>query len=294
MTHILCLGEVMAELRTDGAGFAVGFAGDTYNTAVYCRRTLRGGRVSYVTRIGHDPLSDGFLAAARGHGVDTSAITRDGAQNLGIYAVKTDARGERSFAYWRSTSAARQMFQTPAELEPLGTADILYLSAISLAILTPGARAALLARLATLRAAGLRIAFDSNFRPSLWPDLATARAVVSQAWQLADIALPSVDDEMALFGDRDARAVLARLRGLGLRHGALKCGAEGPIALDPACPGQTYAPAERVVDTTAAGDSFNGTFLAAHAMGQDEKTALAIAHTQARRVVAAPGAIIAE
>ena len=51
MTRILCIGEAMAEIRSEGAGFAVGFAGDTFNTAVYCRRRLRSGSVAYLTRV---------------------------------------------------------------------------------------------------------------------------------------------------------------------------------------------------------------------------------------------------
>ena len=40
--QLLAIGEVMAEIRTDGVeGFALGFAGDSYNTAVYAAREMR-------------------------------------------------------------------------------------------------------------------------------------------------------------------------------------------------------------------------------------------------------------
>ena len=290
MMRMMCIGEAMAEIRSDGAGFAVGFAGDTFNTAVYCRRRLRGGSVAFQTRIGNEPLSDGFLRLAAAEGLDLSAIGREAGHNLGIYSVQTDAAGERSFAYWRADSAARQLFRRPEDFTALETADVIYLSGITLAILAPEAREALLARLAELRASGVRLAFDSNYRPKLWPDAATARAVIARAWALADIALPSVDDEMALFGDADAAAVLARL---GPREGALKRGAEGPLALRPGVTAPAFAPAERVVDTTAAGDSFNGGFLAALAMGADTAQAMAAGNALARQVVGLPGAIVA-
>jgi 2-dehydro-3-deoxygluconokinase len=289
MTRILCIGEAMAEIRRDGAGFAVGFAGDSFNTAVYCRRRLKGGSVAYLTRVGNEPLSEGFLRLARTEGLDLSFIGRETAYNIGLYSVQTDAAGERSFAYWRADSAARQMFRRPEDFAALQGADLIYFSGITLAILTPEAREALLRRLADLRKSGVRIAFDSNYRPRLWPDAATAREVIAQAWALADIALPSIDDEMALFGDADAAAVLARL---GPREGALKRGAEGPMPLRPEVTVPDFAPAARVVDTTAAGDSFNGAFLAALAGGADTATAMTAGHVLAREVVGQHGAIV--
>ena len=60
MKHgLLAIGEVMAEIRTDGeAGFALGFAGDSYNTAVYAAREIPApGAVAYLTRVGSEPLS---------------------------------------------------------------------------------------------------------------------------------------------------------------------------------------------------------------------------------------------
>ncbi|MDO6963115.1 sugar kinase [Rhizobium alvei] len=292
---LVCVGEVMGELRSGTTGYAVGFAGDTFNTAVYCRRSLGPEHeVAYVTRLGVDPLSVDCRAFALSEGLDVSFIYSDRVHNIGLYAVKTDERGERSFSYWRSQSAARHLFEDETELTALDGADILYLSAITLAILSSEARQKLLNRIKALRGRGSLFAFDSNYRPALWESRDEARRIVGEAWQLADIGFPSVDDEMALFGDRGEEAVLLRLRGSGCKRGALKRGEEGPRALDPDLgPLPLFPKAERVVDTTAAGDSFNGAYLAAFAMGRDERTCIAEAHDLARHVVTLPGAIVA-
>ena len=285
----------MAEIRQGPAGFVVGFAGDSFNTAVYCKRGLGAAhRVSYLTRIGQDPLSAGVVDLARHEGLDTGGFRIEPQRNIGIYSVQTDASGERSFAYWRNQSAARMMFQSRADFDALAEADVIYLSGISLAILAPDARSALVRHLADLRAAGKRIAFDSNYRPALWPDAETARAVIAAVWRLTDIALPSVDDEMALFGDSDAAQVLARLRSFGCRDGALKCGQQGPLALDVSVQAVgPFLPAAKVVDTTAAGDSFNGGYLAASLQGRPLADCMMAGHQTARHVVGHPGAIVA-
>ena len=66
---LLAIGEAMAELRNGSpagsrADFKVGFAGDTYNTAVYCNRTMgEGAKVGFFTRVGQDPLSTEFVVS---------------------------------------------------------------------------------------------------------------------------------------------------------------------------------------------------------------------------------------
>ena len=295
--HLLSIGEVMAEIRHEpAAGFRVGFAGDTFNTAVYCAREFGpSARIGYCTRVGRDPLSRAFLGAAKDEAIDVSQVGLDRERNIGIYAVSTDDAGERSFHYWRGDSAARRMFasgETPASLP---AASIVYLSGITLAILHPAARERLIAHLRDLRGRdACHVAFDSNYRPQLWENVGVARRTVHEMWQIADIALPSVDDEIALFGDAGEEAVIARFAASDWRGCAIKRGALGPVSPLLARDGHPdFAPAADVVDTTAAGDSFNGGYLAAFLRGEDERGCLLAGHDIASRVVGAPGALIA-
>ena len=295
--HLLAIGEVMAEIRWEpAAGFRVGFAGDTFNTAVYCAREFgASARVGYCTRVGRDPLSQAFLDAAKDEGIDVSRVGLDRERNIGIYAVSTDETGERSFHYWRGDSAARGLFGSDESLSSLPAASIVYLSGITLAILHPSARTRLIAHLRDLRGRGAcHVAFDSNYRPQLWENAEVARRWVREMWQIADIALPSLDDEIALFGDADEEAVVARFAASDWRACAIKRGALGPISARLARDAHPdFAPAQEVVDTTAAGDSFNGGYLAALLRGDDEKRCLLAGHAIASRVVGAPGALIA-
>lgn len=293
--RIACLGEVMIEVaRTGGDTARIGVAGDTFNTAVYLSRALGPGRVAYVTALGTDRQSDRIVDALKAEALDTEHVARLGGQMPGLYMIDTDERGERSFSYWRSTSAARRMFAPESGLKPdfLTEFDTLYLSGISIAILDQAARDRLAEGISRFRTRGGRVAFDTNYRPVLWPDTETARREMARFIGLSTIAFPSRDDEAVLFGDELTDEILQRYARMGIREGALKCGGEGAISLDGS---RTHRPAATdvaVVDTTAAGDSFNAGFLTAMDRGEDVPGCLAAAAGLAERVISVRGAIL--
>ncbi|SOH94936.1 2-dehydro-3-deoxygluconokinase [Monaibacterium marinum] len=293
--QIACIGEPLAEISQGNSGLGVGFGGDTLNTAIYCARLAQGHDIAvhYVSAVGQDTLSQGAVDLLAREGVRTDHVTRDPARQIGIYAIQNDAAGERSFHYWRDQSAARQMFaeDNASHLAAIEGCDLAYLSGISIAILTQPARDRLWLALQARRAAGMRVAFDSNYRPNLWDSAGVARREIARFWQITDIALPSHEDEQVLFGQADPQAIAARLVDGGAHSGAVKCGADGPIALSGPQAGP-YLQAEKVVDTTGAGDSFNGAYLAAIARGEPQESALQLAHNLALQVVGQRGAII--
>ena len=73
------------------------------------------------------------------------------------------------------------------------------LSGISLAILPPTQRHALIEALIYYQARGGIVAYDSNHRPKLWESPEIARETNAVMWDFAMLALPSVDDEMHIF-----------------------------------------------------------------------------------------------
>lgn len=288
---VAAIGEAMIELSMRGDSADVRVAGDTLNTAIYLKRSAPQLQVDYVSRVGTDAFSDRIVAAMENENIGTHTVERDPDGTPGLYAISTDAAGERSFSYWRDSSAARLVFATPegpdfSVLEPY---DVIYVSAITLAIMPASTRAALMRWLLVFRRTGGRVAFDSNYRPRLWSDEDTARAAISAMWHLSDIALPSIDDEMSLTGET-AAAVADRFLAMK-RTGALKRGALGPLCLETGA-AASYPPAARVVDTTAAGDSFNGAYLAAILTGGPQDDALRAGHDLACEVIGHRGAIL--
>ena len=311
--RVACIGECMVELSLDADDAAagsdaarVGFAGDTLNTAIYLKRSAgEAARVGFVSVIGRDELSRRMRRFLRAEGIDDALVGGHARRLPGLYAIATDARGERSFSYWRERSAARTLFEPDADvrtedgaeharhaLDALRRTDLVHLSGISLAILSPASRERLCERLARCRERGVRVSFDSNYRPALWEDAASAASWIARLWRLADIALPSADDERALFGDPSAEAVAARLRAAGVRDGAVKDGERGAVPIPTDAPAPPFEPLERMVDSTAAGDAFDGAFLAARLAGRSTTEAIAAGHALARTVVCHRGAIV--
>lgn len=285
MTRVACIGEAMIEVSMSGASAQVGVAGDTLNTAIYLKRCAPELEVDYVTRLGTDPFSDQIAEFISGEEIGTDTVVRDPDGTPGLYAITVDEHGERTFTYWRSNSAARKLF-SDGQFAALDSYDVIYLSGISLAILPQKIRLALLDY---LKRSDAKLAFDSNYRPRLWESREVAAGVMGQYWARADYVLPSIDDEMALFA-KPASSVMARCTSLpGV--GALKRGSSGPLSIG-ASVSQTYASAPKVVDTTAAGDSFNGGYLAVLLTGGDQADALTAGHNMAVEVIQHKGAII--
>ena len=304
MTWLVCLGECMVELQETAGGARPGlmrrtFGGDTLNTAVYMARCLEGtagARVDYVTALGDDDLSAEMLAAWEAEGVGTGLVRRLEGRRPGLYMIRTDAEGDRSFLYWRSASAAREVlhaWEADTLADRLAGCDVFYFSGISLGILDTESRAGLLQVAARVRAGGGRVAFDSNYRPAVWSSEEAARDWMTHAYRATDIALPSFEDERNLFGDESPEAVATRLRGLGVAEIALKQGAEACLVCARADSEWVVPPRiAKARDTTAAGDSFNAAYLTARVLGEGPATAARAGGQLAAKVVQAPGAIV--
>ena len=306
MKKIGIIGECMVELSGEAFGqMSQGFGGDSLNTAIYLSRmaALNSNsqpiKTHYVTALGSDRLSMGMIDQWQNENVDTSLVLNNKNKSPGLYMIELDADGERSFHYWRSEAAARFLLQHP-DFErvkaSLAGCDMILLSGISLAILPDQDRHKLLLLLNKLRSNGVEIAFDNNFRPALWPDRDIMLADYQRMLEITDLALLTFDDEQAIWGERTTEETLVRLRRLGVKKAVLKLGEKGCLysALqsdtDPTIVAARRV--ENVVDTTAAGDSFNGGFLSSYLTGGSLQEACERGNATAGLVIQHQGAII--
>jgi 2-dehydro-3-deoxygluconokinase len=297
--QVVSFGECMLELQGSAFGeMRQTFGGDTLNTAVYLARCgrARGLDVAYATALGEDSLSQGLLDRWQAEGLGLGFVQRLPGRLPGLYLIEVDERGERRFSYWRDQSAARAYFDAPTtpledRSEQIGA---FYLSGISLAILPPTGRERLFALAERLRAQGTTLVFDNNYRPRLWPDAAPAREAHARMLALADIALLTLDDELALAGTTDPDHQLAASLALPCPEVVIKRGAE-PTLVRLAGQALLSIPAQpvpTVVDTTAAGDSFAGAYLAARLTGASAADAAQAGNRLAALVIQHRGALI--
>lgn len=292
---IFIFGEAMLEYHSRGACTGLRYGGDTLNTAIHLARM--GYRVAYVTAVGTDPISDALVASWTSEGMDTRFVLRHPTRSPGIYAIHLDQSGERSFLTWRDHSAARDMFALPAmqaALHEARKAELLYFSLISLAILPQEGRERLLQLAAGVRAEGNQVAYDSNFRRNLWPDLEQARAVSEAAIGTATIGLPTDVDERQLYlSTSTEREIALRWLAMGCQEAVVKIGERGCLLVDAHSSGVVMPPSSvvRVVDTSGAGDAFNAGYLGARLSLAPGKTAVERGQQLARWAIARLGAI---
>lgn len=295
MVHrFVSVGECMVEMSGgDGGQYRMGFAGDTLNTAWYARAALSDDwRVDYVTALGDDLYSKQIRGFLDENGIGTGAIQTIQNKRPGLYLIH-QAEGDRHFTYWRENSAARMLADDESKLSAaFDGANLIYFSGITMAILTPDARQRLLAAISAARANGTKIGFDPNIRPALWPGKPEIAAGIELAASVADFALPTFDDDAAVFGDTDAAAMAARYRSCGVGEVVVKDGPKSALVVS--ADGEVEVSATEVanvVDATGAGDSFAGTYLSARLSGSSATEAAQKAHATAALVIQHQGAL---
>jgi 2-dehydro-3-deoxygluconokinase len=299
MGRIVSIGECMGELSETGSPgtLSMGFAGDTLNTAYYLRHSLgKDWQVDYVSAVGTDGLSDRMVDFLNNEGIGTEHIRRLADKTIGLYYI-TLKDGERSFTYWRNDSAAKRLASDPAALDrALDSADLVYWSGITLAILSNQDRLTLIEALGQFAGKGGTVVFDPNLRPRLWDNPETMRGWVHRAAAVSDLCLPSFEDEATWFGDADPTATARRYQAEGARRVIVKNGADDvTFAASSGEVSRFSVPSvEHVVDTTAAGDSFNAGYLASELNGASVQDAVAAGARLSGRVIGARGALVAD
>ncbi|WP_368880112.1 sugar kinase [Proteus mirabilis] len=296
---VAIIGECMIELS--GQPFLPQqqrFGGDTLNTALYLARLIPTLHPQYITGLGTDNYSALMQKAWEKEGINCQSIITIPEKLPGLYAIEIDTRGERSFHYWRSDAAARYIAtdnRFVAHLDTLPDDSVIYLSGISLAILTPKGKEALVTQLIRLKQRGITLIVDSNYRPRLWDLIPHAQEWFEKLYRLSDIALVTGDDEQALWQQPSLteQKIVERLHQWGNNNVIVKLGAKGAFWSDGENTGYICPkPIQHVIDTTAAGDSFNAGFIAAWLQNYPLPTCCLWGNTLAGLVIQHHGAII--
>jgi 2-dehydro-3-deoxygluconokinase len=288
-------GECMVELqRVTATSLQQSFAGDVYNTGVYLKRTFSDINTHLVTAIGQDSFSQAMLQRFDDEKINTDMVFQSTDKIAGLYAIQTDSKGERSFTYWRNDSAAKQIMQfiDDAAISKISQADMVFFSGISLAVINEEDRDAFWLLIKQCKQAGVSIVFDPNYRARMWHSPDQAKAQFDIAFSVADVVLPGVDDFNQLYGISSVEDIIAFCQPYDINELVIKNGENG---INYVINGQqqhfSITPVTNVVDTTSAGDSFNGVYLGARLSDLDISAAIKLASQAAGFVIQHKGAI---
>jgi 2-dehydro-3-deoxygluconokinase len=292
MVDLLCMGEPMLEFNQlpplpDGTvHYLEGHGGDTSNAAVAAAR--QGASVGYVTAVGLDAPGDSFMALWARENVDTATVRRTDRALTGVYFVTHDAQGHH-FLHYRKDSPAALYGPDDLPRDAIARARMFYVSGISQGI-SASAADAVFAAIEICRRNGVQVAYDTNYRPRLWPP-ARAASVIHAAIAQADYAFPGMDDALVLTGLTDPDAILDFYLRLGPHAVVLRMGEQGACLATPETRVRIQGHRVEAVDATGAGDTFSGAFLARLLAGDTPEQAARYANVAAALKCTGYGAV---
>ncbi|MCI0423013.1 MAG: ribokinase [Acidobacteria bacterium] len=245
-----------------------------------CAAARMGGRVSMIGRVGRDSFAQSLLDSLSLAGVDATKVERSD-RPTGTASISVLPSGENTIVL----SPAANASLTPGCVAPLLAdlrPDSLFLVQLEIPIETVFE--------------ALRLAKGAGARTVLDP--APARRLREELLRHVDFLTPNQGEALTLLEDSDgtidnlaaAKVAAKRLRRLGAAGVILKLGSLGCFLSTKEMCCHVPGFAVRAVDTTAAGDTFNGAFAAALAEGKSPLDAAIFANAAAALSVTRAGA----
>lgn len=259
-----------------GGEFAIAAGGKGANQAVAAARA--GGRVTFIARVGRDMFGDQAIAGFRKDRIDVRYIVRDSTTPSGVALIFVAKDGENSIAVAGGANARL----TPANVKKARQA-ITSAALLILQLETP---------LETVKAAA-HLAAQAGASIILNP--APARPLPDSLLKHVSILTPNEHEAEVLTGikvknEAAASKAAAALRARGVQTVIITLGARGAFMADQDRMQMVSGFKVQAVDTTAAGDVFNGTLAVSLAEGQELTRAVRFANAAAAISVTRMGA----
>lgn len=190
--------------------------------------------------------------------------------------ITNDENGERFFDYWHSDSAAKALFNNEdilfTLLKQVESHDYIYLTGITLALMSEPCRVMFFLYLVDYRKLGGKVIFDPNYRPKLWVDKATAVKAIEKIQFVVDVYLPRFEEEEILFSANSTDDAVKRLLPIKANEIVIKNGSQNCLLItNQQVENIKITPSKNVIDTTGADDTFNGGYIGARLTGLPPK-----------------------
>jgi 2-dehydro-3-deoxygluconokinase len=261
---VLTVGETMALLDPVGEGkpelgrqFALRIAGAESNFGIALARL--GVRVTWISRLGTDPLGDVVHGALAAEGLDPRYVVRDADAPTGLF-LKWRAGGRTRVLYYRKGSAASRLQPDDVPDEALDGVALVHLTGITMA-LSASARELVIEVARRARARRITVLFDPNWRSALWRGPGEAAAAHRELLPDVDWYLCGLEEGNLLFETESADDLLAAVRDAGARDVVVRVGARGALVRDDSRLLEVRPPRlTSVLDEVGAGDGFAAGF----------------------------------
>ncbi len=221
-----------------GGSFERHGGGKGANQAVAAARL--GADVRMIGAVGDDDLGAEAIALLEAEGVDVTAIARVPGSPTGVALIVVDEAGENQIAVASGANAELDPVAVTRALESAAHGVVLLGFEVSDKPLIAAARAA--------REAGLLIVLNP----------APARDLAPELVELSPLLTPNADEARELAGERDVTAAALALAARTRAPVVVTAGAEGALIAEGEEVARVPAPKVDAVDTTGAGDAFNG------------------------------------
>ena len=232
--------------------------GAAANTAVAAAKL--GAKVAFIGKVGADGFGRKLVEVMGGYGVDTSFMTMTEAACTTMAFVTLAPDGEREFTFARKPGADMMLGESDILDGLFRPGDILHFGSLGLVPGSPSKKAHLKAILAA-KEAGALVSFDPNVRLPLWDCEDVLRETILEFLPYADIVKVSSDEMPVIFGTDEEVAAAAYCFRKGVSVFFVTRGADGAAAYLPNYYTSVKGIAVKAVDTTGAGDAFNGAIL---------------------------------
>ncbi|KAF3997281.1 ribokinase [Glaciimonas immobilis] len=252
------------------------------NQAVACARLSRQrGNVAMIACLGDDAFGAQLRAALRHEAIDDTHVHTIAGMSSGVAAISVDDNGQNSIALAAGANAALLPAHIDAAQDLIAQAHVVVLQLES-----PMATVAHAIRLAH----GMGKIVVLNPAPAQTLPTTLLRQLTYLIPNEIEAAMLVGQTATTLEDDSEVDAVIARLREIGCARILVTLGAKGVrAALANGIQHFTAQPANPI-DTTAAGDTFIGGFVAALADGESEEAAIDFGQRAAASSVARVGA----
>lgn len=259
---ITAIGEILVDMtqtHKDENGiphFAAIPGGAPANVAVAAAKL--GADAGFIGCVGDDAYGRLLRDTLIRYGVSTDGLQITDQRNTTLAIVTVDSKGERSFSFYRKPGADTAI-RTEQAIRAVKGTGILHFGSVSLT--DSDCRDAVIAAVRAAKMGGALVAYDPNYRASLWESEEGAKTQMRAVLPLCDIVKISDEETMLLCDVKEPEAALRKLTDTGVQLAIVTLGSKGAMWRCGEWTGHAPGYPVKVADTNGAGDTFFGAFL---------------------------------